>query len=51
MKPNYNKLWKMLIDKGMSKSILRIKTDISSVNDAVWIENPEQVQETPKLAN
>jgi len=33
------------------KQIESIKTDISSVNDAVWIENPEQVQETPKLAN
>jgi len=39
MKPNYNKLWKMLIDKGMSKSILRIKTDISSATLAKLSKN------------
>lgn len=39
MKANYNKLWKMLIDKGMSKTTLRIKTDISSATLAKLSKN------------
>ena len=27
---NYNKLWKLLIDKGMTKTEMRLKTDIST---------------------
>lgn len=27
---NYNKLWKLLIDKGMTKTQMRIKADIST---------------------
>ena len=27
MAANYNKLWKLLIDKGMTKTDLRIKTE------------------------
>ena len=30
MAANYNKLWKLLIDKGMSKTDLRVKTGMSS---------------------
>ena len=30
MEVNYNKLWKLLIDKGMTKTQLRIATDIST---------------------
>ena len=39
MKPNYNKLWKKLIDKRMSKTILRNKTDISSATLAKLSKN------------
>ena len=27
---SYNKLWKLLIDKGMTKTEMRLKTDIST---------------------
>ena len=27
---NYNKLWKLLIDKGMTKTEMRLKADIST---------------------
>ena len=30
MAANYNKLWKLLIDKGMTKTDLRIKTGMST---------------------
>lgn len=30
MSANYNKLWKLLIDKGMTKTDLRIATEMSS---------------------
>ena len=30
MAVNYNKLWKMLIDKGMNKTDLRVKTGMST---------------------
>lgn len=30
MAVSYNKLWKLLIDKGMTKTDLRIKTDIGT---------------------
>lgn len=30
MAVSYNKLWKLLIDKGMTKTDLRIKTDMST---------------------
>ena len=30
MAVNYNKLWKLLIDKGMTKTDLRIKTGMST---------------------
>ena len=39
MKPNYNKLWTKLIDKRMSKAILRNKTDISSATLAKLSKN------------
>lgn len=39
MKANYNKLWKLLIDKRMSKTTLRIKTDISSATLAKLSKN------------
>jgi DNA-binding Xre family transcriptional regulator len=39
MKANYNKLWKLLIDKGMSKTALRIKTKISSATLAKLSKN------------
>ena len=29
MKLSYNKLWKLLIDKGMTKTEMRLKADIS----------------------
>ena len=32
MRISYNKLWKMLIDKGMKKSYLREKSGISSAS-------------------
>ena len=39
MKANYNKLWNLLIDKGMSKTALRIKTKISSATLAKLSKN------------
>ena len=36
---SYNKLWKLLLDKGMSKTTLRIKTDISSATLAKLSKN------------
>ena len=30
MAVNYNKLWKLLIDKGMNKTDLRVKTGLST---------------------
>lgn len=30
MAVNYNKLWKLLIDKGMTKTQMRLRTDIST---------------------
>ncbi len=30
MAANYNKLWKLLIDKGITKTDLRMKTDVST---------------------
>ena len=30
MAANYNKLWKLLIDKGMNKTDLRVKTGMST---------------------
>jgi hypothetical protein len=30
MKLSYNKLWKLLIDKGMTKTEMRLKSDIST---------------------
>lgn len=34
MRISYNKLWKMLIDKNMKKSDLKVKTGISSASIA-----------------
>ena len=39
MAVNYNKLWKMLIDKGMTKTDLRIKTDMSTSTLAKMSKN------------
>ena len=30
MKPNYNNLWKLLIEKGMTKTELRVKAEMST---------------------
>ena len=30
MAVNYNKLWKLLIDKGMTKTQMRLRADIST---------------------
>lgn len=30
MKPNYNNLWKLLIEKGMTKTDLRVKAEMST---------------------
>ena len=30
MKLSYNKLWKLLIDKGMTKTEMRLKADVST---------------------
>ena len=45
MKLSYNKLWKLLIDKGMTKTEMRLKADISTTtlaklgkNEAVSME-------------
>ncbi len=39
MAVNYNKLWKLLIDKGMTKTELRIKTDMSTSTLAKMSKN------------
>lgn len=39
MAVNYNKLWKLLIDKGMTKTDLRLKTDISTSTLAKMSKN------------
>lgn len=39
MTVNYNKLWKLLIDKGMTKTDLRTKTDMSTATLAKMSKN------------
>jgi DNA-binding Xre family transcriptional regulator len=39
MAVNYNKLWKLLIDKGMTKTDLRVKTDMSTSTLAKMSKN------------
>lgn len=39
MTVNYNKLWKLLIDKSMTKTDLRIKTDMSTATLAKMSKN------------
>ncbi len=39
MAVSYNKLWKLLIDKGMTKTDLRIKTDMSTSTLAKMSKN------------
>ncbi len=39
MAVNYNKLWKLLIDKGMTKTELRLKTDMSTSTLAKMSKN------------
>ena len=39
MKITYNKLWKLLIDKGMTKTEMRIKADISTTTLAKMGKN------------
>lgn len=39
MAVSYNKLWKLLIDKGMTKTALRIKTDMSTSTLAKMSKN------------
>ena len=39
MAVSYNKLWKLLIDKGMTKTDLRIKTDMSTSTPAKMSKN------------
>ncbi len=39
MAVNYNKLWKLLIDKGMTKTDLRLKTDMSTSTLAKMSKN------------
>ena len=39
MTVSYNKLWKLLIDKGMTKTDLRIKTDMSTSTLAKMSKN------------
>ena len=34
MAVNYNKLWKLLIDKGMTKTQMRLRADISTTTHA-----------------
>ena len=42
MAANYNKLWKLLIDKGMTKTDLRMKTGMST-STLAKISNNENV--------
>ncbi len=39
MAVNYNKLWKLLIDRGMTKTELRLKTDMSTSTLAKMSKN------------
>ena len=39
MAVNYNKLWKLLIDKGMTKTDLRLQTDMSTATLAKMSKN------------
>ena len=39
MAANYNKLWKLLIDKGMTKTDLRLKTGMSTSTLAKMSKN------------
>ena len=39
MKVNYNKLWKMLIDKKMTKNALRLQAEMSSSTMAKMSKN------------
>ena len=39
MKLSYNKLWKLLIDKGMTKTEMRLKADISTTTLAKMGKN------------
>lgn len=39
MAVSYNKLWKLLIDKGMTKTDLRIRTDMSTSTLAKMSKN------------
>ena len=39
MAVNYNKLWKLLIDKGMTKTDLRLRTDMSTSTLAKMSKN------------
>ena len=39
MAANYNKLWKLLIDKGMTKTDLRMKTGMSTSTLATMSKN------------
>ena len=39
MAVSYNKLWKLLIDKGMTKTELRLKTDMSTATLAKMSKN------------
>ena len=39
MAVSYNKLWKLLIDKGMTKTELRLKTDMSTSTLAKMSKN------------
>ena len=39
MAVNYNKLWKLLIDKNMTKTDLRIKADMSTATFAKMSKN------------
>ena len=39
MRMSYNKLWKLLIDKGMTKTDLRMRTDMSTSTLAKMSKN------------
>lgn len=39
MAVSYNKLWKLLIDKGMTKTELRLQTDMSTATLATMSKN------------
>lgn len=46
MAANYNKLWKLLIDKGMTKTDLRMKTGMSTSTLAKMSNNENVAMET-----